>query len=443
MSVTTRRLRQSAAVALVAGLALGTAACSKKDDADTKNSSGTVTVTLQIFGTSGLDKAAAAFNASQTKIKIDPQPQGELKDFSPKLAQSLATGSGAGDIVMLEEGQIQQYLEQPKDFADLKGLGADSLKADFLPYKWEGGFSSDKSKLVGLGTDIGGLAMCYRSDLFTQAFGAENATPDKVSAMWAGSDPKAAWAAYAAKGKEFVGKVKTAKWIDSATSIVQPYIMQNSDTWFYDRSNKFIGDTNPVVKDAWNYGLQLASDGVTSKLARWSPDWDNAFKQSAFATVPCPAWMTGVISGRAGDPGKGKWNIATIPGQSGNWGGSYLAIPKQSKHQKEAFEALKYLTGKPGALEAYKAAGPMPSSVSALDDPAFKDSKNEYFSSAPTGAIFGASVKTLKPIYLGPKHQALWENVFEPQMQAAEQGKSTSDAAWKKAVDDGKKLANG
>ena len=40
----------------------------------------------------------------------------------------------------------------------------------------------------------------------------------------------------------------------------------------------------------------------------------------------------------------------------------------------------------------------------------------------------------LKPIYLGPKHQQLWENVFEPQMQAAESGKSTPQAAWDKAV---------
>jgi cellobiose transport system substrate-binding protein len=37
----------------------------------------------------------------------------------------------------------------------------------------------------------------------------------------------------------------------------------------------------------------------------------------------------------------------------------------------------------------------------------------------------------------------LWENVFEPQMQAAEQGKSSSTDAWNKAVADGRKLAEG
>ncbi len=85
----------------------------------------------------------------------------------------------------------------------------------------------------------------------------------------------------------------------------------------------------------------------------------------------------------------------------------------------------------------------MPSNVKALEDPAFKDSKNEYFNNAPTGVIFGSSATSLKPIYLGPKHQAIWESVFEVQMQNAEQGKKTSDAAWTESLAAGKKLAEG
>jgi cellobiose transport system substrate-binding protein len=435
MSVTSRRLRTYAAAALAAGLALSSAACSKSDDDGGSGEGGTTTVTLQFFGTPGLKEAAEKFNATHTDIKIDAQNMGELKDFDPKLTQWIATGQGAGDIVMLEEGNLQKFLLEPKGFANLFDLGATELKDTFLPYKWEGGQTADKKKLVGLGTDIGGLAMCYRKDLFQKAgFPTDR---EAVGALW--SD----WATWAAKGEEFKAKNTGAAWIDSATSVMQPYIMQKSDTWFYSKDNKFIGDSNPIVKQAWDFGLGLADKGLTAKLTRWTPDWDAAFKKSQFATLPCPAWMTGVISGRAGAELKGQWDVAKIPGGSGNWGGSYLAIPDQSKKKKQAFEALKWITGKDGGLEAYKAAGAMPSNVAALDDPAFKDSKNEYMNNAPTGAIFGASAKALKPIHLGPQHQNLWEKVFEPQMQAAESGKSTSAAAWAKAVEDGKKLAAG
>ena len=85
----------------------------------------------------------------------------------------------------------------------------------------------------------------------------------------------------------------------------------------------------------------------------------------------------------------------------------------------------------------------MPSTIAALDDPAFAEATNEYFSNAPVGLIFGASVKTLKPIYLGPKHQQLWETVLEPNMQAAEQGTLSPADAFAKSVSDGRQLATG
>jgi cellobiose transport system substrate-binding protein len=435
MSVTSRRLRSIAAVALTAGLALGMAACSKQSNTPSASSTGPVTVTLDYFGKPGFDQAVKDFQTKNPTITVNVRNQGELKDFAPKLAQWLSAGSGAGDVVMLEEGTLLGYLQDNKNFANLLDLGANDVKADYLPFKWNGATTPDGKKLIGLGTDVGPLAMCYRTDLFAKA--GLPTDRDSVSKLWS------TWDDYAAVGKQFKAKNTGAAWIDSATSIMQPYIMQNSDTWFYSKDDKFIGDSNPVVKKAWDYGLQLAADGLTSKLARWSPDWTAAFKNSAFATQPCPPWMTGVISSNAGDTAKGKWDVATIPGKGGNWGGSYLAIPQQSTHKAQAFTLLKYLTGKDGELAEFKEQGPLPSNVKALDDPTLTDTTNAYFNNAPTGKIFGAAAKDLKPIYLGPKHQALWENVFEPAMQSAEQGKATSADAWKKATTDGKKLADG
>jgi cellobiose transport system substrate-binding protein len=434
MSVTSRRLRSTAAVALTVGLALGMAACSKKND-DTGNTSnnGPVTITLQYFGTPGFDQAVKDFEAKNPNIKVDVQNKGQLKDFTPQLAQYLAAGKGAGDVVMLEEGIIGGYLQDPSGFANLIDLGADKIKGDYADYKWGGAMTPDGKKLIGLGTDVGPLALAYRTDLFAQA--GLPTDRESVSKLWSN------WQDYVNVGKQFQAKVKTAKWLDSATSVVQPYVMQNSDTWFYSKDNKFIGDTNPVVKQAWDLGLGMAADGLTAKLKRWDPTWDAAFKAGAFATVPAPPWYTGVIKERAGDGAKGKWDIATIPGKGGNWGGSYLGIPEQSKHKAQAFELLKYLTGKEGEVSEYKAVGALPSNLQALKDPAVADSTNDYFNNAPFGKIYAGAVTDLKPIYLGPKHQQLWENVFEPQMQAAESGKSTPQAAWDKAVKDGKALA--
>jgi cellobiose transport system substrate-binding protein len=325
------------------------------------------------------------------------------------------------------------YVQQPQNFVNLFDHGGEELEANYLPWKWERGLTPDGKQLIGLGTDVGGLAMCYRRDLFAKA----GLPTDRaeVAKLWPD------WDAYAATGKRFAAKKVGAAWTDSATGVVQPYAMQHGDKIFYDTDGTFIGDTNPVVRETWDYAMRLVADGLTAKLTTWSEDWSAGFKQASFATMPCPAWMTGVIQTNAGDAAKGQWDVATVPGGSGNWGGSYLAVPKQSKHPKEAYELAKYLTSREGHLAAFKAVGAMPSSPQGLDDPAFKDSTNAYFNNAPTGQIFAESAKNLKPVFLGARHQDTWENVFMPQIQAVEQGKAKPAGAWQAAVTEAKKRA--
>ena len=67
-------------------------------------------------------------------------------------------------------------------------------------------------------------------------------------------------------------------------------------------------------------------------------------------------------------------------------------MPKQSKHPKEAVELAKFLTTAEGQVGAFKAAGNLPSSPQALQDPAVADATNEYFNNAPVGKIFGEPV---------------------------------------------------
>jgi len=433
MSVTSRRWRTLAAAAAVAGLVLGAAACSK-DPAKTTH--GPITIKVQTFGNFGYGKAVEDWNASHTDIKIDHQKMGELRDFAPQLAQWLAAGAGAGDVVGLEEGQLLGYIKNHQGFLNLFDVGGKELEKTYVSWKWERGLADDGKFLLGLGTDVGGTALCYRRDLFEKAH-----LPTDREAV---AQLIPTWDAYVSVGKQFAAANTGAKWLDSATSIMQPYIMQQGSSWNFDASDKFIGDTNPTVRKAWDLGLQMAAEGLTAKLARWSPDWDAAFKNSAFATVFCPAWMTeGVIKPRAGDGNTGKWDVATMPGGVGNWGGSYLAVPKQTTHPKEAYQVAKYLTSKEGHLAAFKEAAAMPSDVAALDDPAFANSTSAYFNNAPIGKIFAASVKGVKPMVLGSKHQQIWETICEPAMQSAEQGKATSDAAWVKWVGEAKKLVSG
>lgn len=278
--------------------------------------------------------------------------------------------------------------------------------------------------------------MCYRKDLFAKA--GLPTDREAVSKLWP------TWADYIKVGEQFKAKNTGASFLDAATNTFNTILLQTAGNTtgysYYDTSNNLVVDSNPAVKQAYDTTMDIIDSGLSGKYGSWSEEWVSAFKQSKFATIACPAWMTGVIEGNAGPGAKGKWDIAQVPGNGGNWGGSFLAVPKQGKHQAEAIELAKFLTSAKGQIGAFKAKGPLPSSPQALADPAIVDSTNAYFSAAPVGKIFAEGAKSLKPVYMGPKNQAVRTEV-ENAVRTVELGKRSPEQGWTDAVGNAKKAA--
>jgi cellobiose transport system substrate-binding protein len=147
--------------------------------------------------------------------------------------------------------------------------------------------------------------------------------------------------------------------------------------------------------------------------------------------------MTGNIKTYGGPSTRGKWDIATVPGGAGSWGGSFLAVPTQGKHQAAAIELVKFLTSPGGQMAAFSAAGNLPSSPQDHADPVLLDARNPYFNNAPQGALFIKGAVALRPVYLGAKNQIVRDAV-ENNLRLVEQGKAKSEAAWTKAIKDAK-----
>jgi cellobiose transport system substrate-binding protein len=125
-----------------------------------------------------------------------------------------------------------------------------------------------------------------------------------------------------------------------------------------------------------------------------------------------------------------------VPGGGGSWGGSWLAVPTQSKYPEAAAALAKFLTSATSQVAAFKAQGPLPTALEALNDADFQAYTNPYFNNAPTGKIFGESVKAIKPLNLGPTHADVKEKAMEPAMQAYEKGQLSYEAAWAQFLKD-------
>lgn len=430
-----RRRRLFAAVALTLALALTSATgCSAAPD----DEPGKVTLTVDVFGNFGYAEAGLyqEFERTHPNIKVKERGTGmELSDYDTQLTQRLAAGSGAGDVAALEDGILLRFKGWPRTFVDLRDHGAEQLKENFLDWKWQQGHTAD-GKLIGLGTDVGGLAMCYRVDLFKKA----GLPTDRrqVSALWP------TWADYIATGKRFQATKPKAKFLDAATNTYNAILVQQAGqatnlTYFNERGGLVL-DSNPAVKGAWDTTVAMVEAGLSANLRSSSDQWNTGFKSGAFATIACPAWMLGYIQSQAGDTSKGKWDVATVPGGSGNWGGSFLGVPSQSKHRTEAAELVKFLTSPESQVKVFRALNNLPSSPQALDSPELKGFRNAYFNNAPVGEIFGAGAKQLKPVYFGPKNKLVGEEV-ENALRAVEQRQLTVDKGWRTALKNGKRAA--
>ncbi|MGQ5262238.1 ABC transporter substrate-binding protein [Micromonospora sp. ZYX-F-536] len=407
------------------GLAL-VAACSGKSGQDSGAADGQVTLKINFWGDFGLQDLKTTYEAANPNVKIQLN-SGEYNAQHEDLQKKLVAGSGAPDIAAIDEGFMVQFRSQSDKFVNLLDKGAGGYESKYLPWKWKQSLSADGKTQIGLGTDVGGLAMCYRTDLFKAA--GLPTEPDQVSALWP------TWDRFIEVGQQYTGTTKK-KFIDAGSNLFNP-ILGQQPVGFYDQQDQLRMEQGPKI--AFDYTIKAIEAGLSANLATFQADWDKGFTSGSFAVLACPAWMLGHIKDTA--PGtQGKWDIAAVPGGGGNWGGSFLTIPKQSRHADEAYKLLEWLVQPEQQIEIFKKVGNLPSQPALYSDPAIADFKNPFFSDAPVGQIFPKMAQGLTPQYLGKKNgptRVAVENV----LIRVQNRTLKPEAAWAEAVKEAEKAS--
>ncbi|WP_371482380.1 extracellular solute-binding protein [Kitasatospora sp. NBC_00315] len=427
-----RRTAASLGTAALAAMLLLTACSSGSAGGSTDAADSKVTLTVDLFGTFGFKETGLydeymKLHPNVTIKQSDTQDEGQ---YWQALQTKLAGGGGLADIQGLEVGRVASVLQKQADkFVDLKTVGAGTVNDGLVPWKAAAVKTAD-GKVLGAGTDIGPEAICYRTDLFKAAGLPTDRT--ELAAKWS------TWAGYLELGKEYVGKAEAGNaWTDSAAGMFTAEVGQQK-VRYADESDKPVYDSSAAVKSAWADSTKLVADGLSAKLPQWTPEWNKAFTTGKFATLSCPAWMIGYIKGQAGDAFAGKWDIAAGPGKTGNWGGSYLAIPKTSKHQKAAAELITWLTAREQQVKVFTKQGSFPSSTDAQAD--IKSIQDPYFNNAPIGQIFSESAANMPAQVLGTEDGVVGK-AFTDALGEVERTGTAPDAAWQHALDNVKKAS--
>ncbi|MFG1987477.1 ABC transporter substrate-binding protein [Streptomyces albidoflavus] len=416
------RTRVVAAISAVSALGLLVGCSGGGEGTGGGRKDGKVTISMGLYGVMGFKETGLLdkYMEENPDVVVEAEIAGDEQTYYTALQTHLAAGSGLKDIQGIEIGRAKELVDTQKDkFADLSGVkGTDH----FLPWK-QSQVTSGDGKVIGLGTDIGPMAVCYRKDKFEEA--GLPTDRDEVAKLWEGD-----WAKYVAVGERFKEGAKGDKvaFMDSASGLFNAMIYGGPQQ-FYDKEGELVYADNPVVKDAWKLASKAATSNLTAKLRQFQPGWDPGLANGTFATAVCPAWMLAHISEKAGEANQGKWDVAKAP-KGANWGGSFLGVMEDSPVKKEAQELVAWLTAPEQQAFLFQKQSLFPSSRTALESPEVAGAKSEYFNDAPIGEIFGAAAREVPEEQVLGRKDGTIKDIFSQGLTLIESQNKSPDDAW-------------
>jgi multiple sugar transport system substrate-binding protein len=263
---------------------------------------------------------------------------------------ALATGSGAGDVACIEIGFVGRFMEGGGlTNLDEAPYSVKQYKDKMTAYAWAQAVASDGHN-YSMPTDVASGTMFYRKDVL-----------DRLGVKV--TDLTASWDSFIATGKKMKAKDPSVALIGNAAEIAQLYVRANipdGEYLWFDKSGKTVIDSPRFVK-ALEIAKAVRDAKLDAKIGNWSAEWTDGLNKGTLATQFFGAWFEGTMRGMVPKTA-GLWRASDLPAKSfGSWGGSYYAIPKESKQKAAAWEFVKYLTtSKEAQLTSLKAISALP-----------------------------------------------------------------------------------
>lgn len=345
---------------------------------------------------------------------------------SVETAQALTTALAGGqvpDLVLIQGDDLPRFVDNPGNFRDLRDFGADAVVGDYLDWVISQA-SAEDGEVIGIPTDVGGMAMSYRTDLF-EAAGLPT-DRDEVSALWP------TWEDYLEVAEQYTAATGQPFMDNASTTVFYQAVNQVSEKYYDNSTREPVYADNPQVEEAFDLAIRAATSGTTARLSSFSEGWSAGMANGAFATIATPSWLLGGIRSNAPDT-EGLWDIAAIPGGAGNWGGSYLAIPARAENPEAAWEYIAAMQSPEAQLANFLRSGSLPTTPSVFQDEELLQRTDPFFSDAPIGRIFTDSLIGLEPFYIGPDSSTIGAE-FQNAIVNVENGGGDPDAAYESAL---------
>ena len=407
-----RRARRGSAVAAAMVLLLSGCTAASDDDA----------VTFWSFTGIQQGEQVERYLAEHPDARIELSEIGTSTETADALTAAIA-GGRAPDLVLIQGDDLPRFVAADEHFLDLREFAADSLAEEYLPWAWDAATTAS-GKVIGIPTDVGGMALAYRADLF-EAAGLPT-DPAEVAALWP------TWDAFVDVGSRFAERSDVA-FVDNVSTTVFFNASNQLPVKYYDAAGDLVHAENPALEDAFSVALAAHAAGISAGVGAFTPGWSAAMARGDFAVMAAPSWMLRVIKASAPESG-GDWRLAPVPGVAGNWGGSYLAIPAGARHPEAAWDYVRATQSASSQRDHFVAGGPLPATLQAYDEGVVRSFADPFFGSTAVGAVLAESILDMPAVRQGPASATI-NAAFLQALTAVEQGSLPPRGAWQTALD--------
>lgn len=337
-----RRQLLLGAASLMASAALITACGSTPSatPAPTEDPSGSITFWSSL---AGMDKVAAAFNASQDKIKVtfETIPNGGGGGYA-KLSTAITAGNGP-DVATIEYGQLPQFVSNGQ-IQPLDGLINKSATIDKLTDATKS-LVQFGDKTYALPYDVAPMVMWYRKDMLDKA----------------GVEVPKTWDEFEEAGrklKAIAPDAYLASFYPNEPAITAALAWQAGASWFGTEGDSWkVGVNDNATQKVATYWQKLIDQKIVKVQQAFSDEWSADLASGTVVGVIGANWSATGIQKRTEASGqKGQWIAAEAPnwGTQANafYGGSSFNITKSSKNPAAAAKFIEFLTTSPEAITA-------------------------------------------------------------------------------------------
>jgi multiple sugar transport system substrate-binding protein len=326
----------------------------------------------------------AAFEAAYPNVTVNWENLASGGELYPKITNALQAGTGAPDVVQLEDTAVPQFA-LADSLVDLAPYGFDQYADKFGEGSWSAVQYGDQ--IVGLPEAAGPMAFLYNKRVFDQ-FGIA------VPTTW----------------DEYVEAAKTIHEADPNS-----YLTSDGGDGLFSSSMIWQAGGHPYTVDGTDITIDLADEGVEKWTSVWNElvegellapttsftdDWYKQLGNGQIASLISAAWMPGLLATAAPD-GAGDWQVAPMPTYDGgepvsaNYGGSSQVVLNQTENPALAAAFVEFINADEAAVQVTVDTGSYPALLSAVEDPAFADLPNDYFGGQPVNQVFVAAADSV------------------------------------------------